>query len=167
MNGFSDCSVEFFDFGVRVSFDEKGKYCIDIDDKSKSDSDVGKITRIVADNAVDAGKAFGAWVDDYYEIIKDIKANEGKDEMEGDLSIAKTEDDFIQYKRNGYGFRYFFNAGLDKRTGICDGEGVDCYIIDEAGNYHFTQEVYDVTLEDIENMTDKEFDEFLVEYEVF
>lgn len=77
------------------------------------------------------------------------------------------EEDFIQYKRNGYGFRYFFNAGIDRRAGICDGEGVDVYIIDEVGNYHFTQEVYGKTIEDIKDMTDKEFEEFLVEYEVF
>ena len=67
------------------------------------------------------------------------------------------------YERNGYGFRYFFNAGLDKRSGICDGEGVDVYEIRKDGKHHFVQEVYGVFVEDIENMTEDEFDEFLAD----
>ena len=76
-------------------------------------------------------------------------------------------NDFIQYERDGYGFRNFFNAGLDKMTGVCDGEGVDIYDIDDQGEAHFVAMVYGVFVSDIYDMTDSEFDNFLAENGVF
>ena len=60
--------------------------------------------------------------------------------------------------RNGYGLRYFFNAGLDKRTGICDEEGTEFY--DEDTNEYIGQ-VNGVTPTEIEEMDETAFQQLL------
>lgn len=60
--------------------------------------------------------------------------------------------------RGGYGLRYFFNAGLDKRTGVCDAEGTEFYD-EDTGEY--IGEVGGYTPEEIEEMTEEEFTKLL------
>ena len=60
--------------------------------------------------------------------------------------------------RGGYGLRYFFNAGTDKRTGITDEEGTDFYD-EETGQ--FIGEVSGITPTDIEEMSEEEFSNLL------
>ena len=62
--------------------------------------------------------------------------------------------------RGGYGLRYFFNAGLDKRTGVCDEEGTDFY--DEDTN-EWLGSVSGVTPDEIEEMDESEFQTLLEE----
>jgi len=56
--------------------------------------------------------------------------------------------------RGGYGIRDYFNAGLDKRTGICDEEGVEFYD-EESGQY--IGNVVGVSSYEIEDMDELEF----------
>ena len=55
-------------------------------------------------------------------------------------------------------FKYFFNAGLDKTTGICDGEGSDVYERDDFGGLHYIGSLYGYLPEEISEMTDDELD---------
>ena len=61
--------------------------------------------------------------------------------------------------RGGYGLRYFFNAGLDKETMQCDAEGTDFY--DEDDTEHYIGRAYGVTPDEIEEMTEGEFQQLL------
>ena len=61
--------------------------------------------------------------------------------------------------RNRLEFRYFFNAGLDKTTGICDGEGSDIFERDESGVLHYIGSLYDYLPEEISEMSDDELEE--------
>lgn len=56
--------------------------------------------------------------------------------------------------RGGYGIRDYFNAGLDKRTGICDEEGVEFYD-EDSGQY--IGNVVGVSSYEIEEMDELEF----------
>lgn len=56
--------------------------------------------------------------------------------------------------RGGYGIRDYFNAGLDKRTGICDEEGVEFYD-EESGQY--IGNVVGVSSYEVEEMDELEF----------
>ena len=56
--------------------------------------------------------------------------------------------------RGGYRFRYFFNAGLNKQTGICDEEGSD--VFDEETN-EFIGTISGVTPDSIEEMDEADF----------
>ena len=56
-------------------------------------------------------------------------------------------------------FKYFFNAGLDRMTGICDGEGSDVYERDDSGDLHYIGSLYGYLPEEISGMTDSELDE--------
>ena len=76
------------------------------------------------------------------------------------------EEDFIQYERNGYGFRYYFNAGIDKVTGNCDEEGVDVYEKDSKDEFHYIASLPHKSIDDIADMTDDEFEEVLAEHGV-
>jgi hypothetical protein len=58
-------------------------------------------------------------------------------------------------------FRYFFNAGLDKATGICDGEGTDIYERDDTGDLHYVGSLYGYLPEEISGMTESELDEVM------
>ena len=55
-------------------------------------------------------------------------------------------------------FKYFFNAGLDKTTGICDGEGSDVYERDDSAGLHYIGSLYNYLPEEISEMTDDELD---------
>ena len=65
--------------------------------------------------------------------------------------------------REQFEFRYFFNAGLDKTTGICDGEGSDVYELDDDGGKHFIGCIYGIMPSDISEMTDDELEELFDE----
>ena len=56
-------------------------------------------------------------------------------------------------------FRYFFNAGLDRTTGICDGEGSDVFERDDSGGLHYIGSLYGYLPEDISEMSDDELEE--------
>ena len=64
-------------------------------------------------------------------------------------------------------FRYFFNAGLDKTTGICDGEGSDVFERDDSGGLHYIGSLYGYLPEEISGMTDSELDEAMVTSGIF
>ena len=64
-------------------------------------------------------------------------------------------------------FKYFFNAGLDKTTGICDGEGSDVYERDDFGGLHYIGSLYGYLPEEISEMTDAELDEAMVTSGIF
>lgn len=64
-------------------------------------------------------------------------------------------------------FKYFFNAGLDKVTGICDGEGSDIYEKDDSGGLHYIGSLYGYLPEEISGMTDDEFDEAMATSGIF
>lgn len=74
--------------------------------------------------------------------------------------------DFIQYERDRYGFRYYFNAGIDKVTGNCDEEGLDVFDKDTEGNFHYIASLPYKSVDDIAYMTDDEFEEVLAEHGV-
>lgn len=56
-------------------------------------------------------------------------------------------------------FRYFFNAGLDKTTGICDGEGTDIYERDDNGDLHYIGSLYGYVPTEVSRMSDDELEE--------
>ena len=64
-------------------------------------------------------------------------------------------------------FKYFFNAGLDRMTGICDGEGSDVYERDDSGGLHYIGSLYGYLPEEISGMTDSELDEAMVTSGIF
>lgn len=64
-------------------------------------------------------------------------------------------------------FKYFFNAGLDKVTGICDGEGSDVYERDDRGGLYYIGSLYGYLPEEISGMTDSELDEAMVTSGIF
>lgn len=64
-------------------------------------------------------------------------------------------------------FGYFFNPGLDKVTGICDGEGSDIYERDDSGGLHYIGSLYGYLPEDISEMTDAELDEAMAASGIF
>ena len=56
-------------------------------------------------------------------------------------------------------FRSFFNAGPDKVTGICDGEGSDIFERDDSGGLHCIGSLYGYLPEEISEMSDAELEE--------
>ena len=64
-------------------------------------------------------------------------------------------------ERDGYVLRYFFNAGLDKETLMCDAEGTEVYDDDEL-----IGTIYNLTPSDLCEMDDDEFYETFDENEV-
>lgn len=70
--------------------------------------------------------------------------------------------DFIDYERGGYGFRDYHDADCED---LCHGDedGVDVYEIDNNGNPHHIAEVAGKSVDDIEEMTEREFGFFLAE----
>ena len=64
-------------------------------------------------------------------------------------------------------FIYFFNAGIDKCTGICDGEGSDVFEIDLMGGKHWIGSLYWVLPSEISLMDDDELEELLTENGIF
>ena len=61
-------------------------------------------------------------------------------------------------------FRYFFNAGLDKETGICDGEGCNIMKLDDEGNEEYVGSIYGVLPGDISGMDDTALENLLAAY---
>lgn len=61
-------------------------------------------------------------------------------------------------------FRYFFNAGLDRTTGICDGEGCDVMKLDEDGHKKYIGSIYGVLPGDISGMDDTALENLLAAY---
>jgi hypothetical protein len=74
---------------------------------------------------------------------------------------------FIELERDGYGFRYFFNAGFDKATGMCDAEGVEVYEIDAKGEPRYTGVVFNKTIENVQDMNDNEFSRMIDKVSVY
>lgn len=66
-------------------------------------------------------------------------------------------------KREKLEFRYYFNAGLDKRTGVCDEEGSDVFEKDVLGDIHYIGSIPWITPDDIAEMDDDEVEELLDE----
>lgn len=64
--------------------------------------------------------------------------------------------------RDNYIFRYFFDADCEDRCHT-DVEGSSVYELDSNGGKHFLQCIDFVTPDQIEDMTDAEFDNFLIE----
>ena len=61
--------------------------------------------------------------------------------------------------RENLEFRYYFNAGLNKETGICDEEGSDVFEIDSNGSSHYIGSIPFVFPSEISEMTDRELEE--------
>lgn len=61
-------------------------------------------------------------------------------------------------------FRYFFNPGLDKETGICDGEGCNIMKLDDEGNEEYVGSIYGVLPGDISGMDDTALENLLAAY---
>ena len=64
----------------------------------------------------------------------------------------------MKITRGGYIFKDYFNAGLNKKTGVCDEEGVDVY--DEDSNT-FIDNIAGVSTDDVEMMDESEFIQLL------
>lgn len=77
-----------------------------------------------------------------------------------DRTISEDKLDLI---RNGFGFKYFFNAGLNKDTMECDEEGSDVFVKREDGKWHFEDTFSGVKPSELENMTEEEFEEKLLD----
>ena len=60
--------------------------------------------------------------------------------------------------RGGYGLRYFFNAGLNKQTGICDEEGTEFY---DEENGEYIGQVNNITPSELVEMGEGEFQQVL------
>ena len=56
-------------------------------------------------------------------------------------------------------FRYFFNAGMDWDTGICDGEGSDVFERDDSGSLHYIGSLYGYLPSEVSGMSDEELEE--------
>lgn len=56
--------------------------------------------------------------------------------------------------RGGYIFKDYFNAGLDKKTGICDEEGVDVF---DEDTHKFIDSIRWVSTDEIELMDESDF----------
>ena len=61
-------------------------------------------------------------------------------------------------------FRYFFNAGVDKETGICDGEGSDVFELDDEGQEHYLGSIYGHLPSEFSEMEDGEVEYLLIVY---
>jgi hypothetical protein len=64
--------------------------------------------------------------------------------------------------RNNLTFEPFFNAGVDRVTGECDVEGTDVF-----DNGHYAGSLNWVTPEEVNQMTDEELEEKLLENGIF
>lgn len=50
-------------------------------------------------------------------------------------------NDLVKYERDGYGFRYYFNAGINEETLACDEEGIEVFEKDCNGDFHFVADI--------------------------
>ena len=82
--------------------------------------------------------------------------------------MTNNNNDLVNYERDGYGFRHYFNAGVNEETLACDEEGIEVFEKDCNGDYHFLMDIpCNYCVDDIRDMTDDEFNEFLTENGVF
>lgn len=70
-------------------------------------------------------------------------------------------------QRDSLEFSYFFNAGIDRVTGMCDAEGSDVFEVDNSGSRHYLGSLYDVHPTDISEMGDDELEELLACNNIF
>ena len=63
--------------------------------------------------------------------------------------------------RDNLEVQYFFNAGIDKETGICDGEGSDIYVVLPGGRRDYQGSLYGYHPLGIAGMDDDQFREAL------
>ena len=66
--------------------------------------------------------------------------------------------------RGGYGLRYFFNAGFNRETLICDEEGTDFY---DEDTLEYVGSVSGYSPTEIEEMTEEEFDKLLTDNNIW
>ena len=68
----------------------------------------------------------------------------------------------VQYIRDGYGFRNYFDADCDD---LChrDDSGVEVFEEDSSGDWHLIGTVSGTDIDDIKDMTDAEFNQMLAE----
>lgn len=64
-------------------------------------------------------------------------------------------------------FTMFFNAGIDRITGMCDVEGSDVFEYDDDGTPHYIGSINWVLPEDISMMDDDELENLLAENGIF
>lgn len=65
--------------------------------------------------------------------------------------------------RGGYGFRYFFNAGLNKKTLVCDEEGTDVFDEDTG---EFVGQIVGVSPDEIIELTEEDFEDLLIDNDI-
>lgn len=70
--------------------------------------------------------------------------------------------DFIDFVRDDFGFRDYFDADCDDLCHM-DESGVEVYEEDKVGAWHSIGQVPNVSVSSIEDMSEEEFDEFLIE----
>lgn len=64
--------------------------------------------------------------------------------------------------RDKFKFDYFFNAGIDYETGLCDAEGSDVWYNQgdhRVGRWKYIGSLYGFTPGDVSEMTDEELEE--------
>lgn len=76
----------------------------------------------------------------------------------------KTKEYGIEFVRDKYGFKFFFDADVDYAGDV---EGTDVFEFDDNGEPHLVAEVSGTLPEEIKDMNDTEFDEFLAENGIF
>ena len=70
--------------------------------------------------------------------------------------------EYITRNRERLFYSYFFNAGLDRYTGICDGGGSDIFELDSDGGERYLGSLFGYMPEEITRMSDDEFREAMV-----
>ena len=80
-----------------------------------------------------------------------------------DNQCKRNVPDWINLVRDGFGFREYTDTNCDDLC-HCDESGVAVYEKDKHGKWHEIAQIpTGITLSDIEDMTDEEFDGFLIE----
>ena len=69
----------------------------------------------------------------------------------------------MQEFRGGYGLRYFFNAGINKDTLVCDEEGTEFY---DEDTLEYVGKALGVTPTEIMDMSEYDFEELLYYCEI-
>lgn len=80
-----------------------------------------------------------------------------------DSPYERKVPDWITLVKNDFGFREYMDVDCDD---LCHGDesGIVVYEKDKQGNWHMIAQIpTGITLSDIEDMTDEEFNEFLIE----
>ena len=88
-----------------------------------------------------------------YEKIKDLLAER--------QTLLSYSINYILLLRPYLEFRYFFNAGVDKETGICDGEGSDVIYVHPDGKEQLLGSLYGFTPDVVAKMSDRKLEKAL------